>query len=94
MPTFNIATVNVEGNDLILIILDHAFGERKFEDQSEILMEFQKRAITAGYKGNVIPVWSSAAGQINFMAPRHLHPFFKTVTPQYIAEHFKKQLSW
>jgi hypothetical protein len=94
MPTFNIATVNVEGSDLILIILDHAFGDKTFEAQSEILMEFQKRAIAAGYKGHVIPVWSSAAGQINFMAPRDLHPFFKTVTPQYIADHFKKQLSW
>ena len=94
MPTFNIATVNVEGNDLILIILDHAFGEKPFTAQSDILMEFQKRAIAAGYKGNVIPVWSSAAGKINFMAPRNLHPFFNAITPQYIAEHFRKQLSW
>jgi hypothetical protein len=94
MPVFNIATVNVEGSDLILIILDHAFGDKKFEEQSAILMEFQKRATAAGYKGHVIPVWSSAAGKINFMAPRNLHSFFSTVTPQYIAEHFHKQLSW
>ncbi len=94
MPTFNIATINVEGDDLILIILDPAFGAKSFEEQSSILMAFQQRALAQGYPGHVIPVWSSAAGKINFMAPRHLHPFFATVTPQYIADNFRKQLSW
>jgi hypothetical protein len=94
MPTFNIATVNVEGTDLVMIILDPSFGAKSPQAQSEILMEFQNKATAAGHKGHVIPVWSSAAGKINFMAPRNLHPFFNTITPQYIAEHFRKQLSW
>jgi hypothetical protein len=94
MPVFNIATVNVEGTDLVMIILDAAFGAKSPQAQNEILMEFQNKAIAAGYKGHVIPVWSSAAGKINFMAPRNLHPFFNTITPQYIAEHFRKQLTW
>lgn len=94
MPVFNIATVNVEGIDLVMIILDASFGAKSPQAQTEILMEFQTKANAAGHKGHVIPVWSSAAGKINFMAPRSLHPFFNTITPQYIAEHFRKQLVW
>jgi hypothetical protein len=94
MPVFNVATVNVEGTDLVMIILDASFGAKSPQLQTEILMEFQTKANAAGYKGHVIPVWSSAAGKINFMAPRNLHPFFNSITPQYIAEHFRKQLVW
>ena len=94
MPTFNIANVKVQGVDIVMIILDASFERKPFKEQEEIINEFQKRAITSGFHGEVIPIWDGGKGSIHFKAPPSLHPFLSTINQHYVAEHFNKQLSW
>jgi hypothetical protein len=94
MPTFNIANVKVQGADIVMIILDSSFERKSPRDQEEIIKEFQVRTTAAGFRGDVIPIWDGGKGTIHFRAPVNLHPFLSTITPYYVAENFKKQLSW
>ena len=94
MPTFNIASLNVQGTDVVVIIVDRFFEKRPPKEQAEILAEFQKRAVAAGFKGEVVPLWDGGAGSIHYMVPKNLVSFFSGIDQKWIADNFNKKLSW
>jgi hypothetical protein len=94
MPTFNIANVNALGTDVVIVIVDNFFEKRPSQEQAEILGEFQKRALAAGFKGEVVPIWDGGGGSIRFMVPKKLVPFFSEINQRWIADNFNKKLSW
>ena len=94
MPTFKIAHINVQGVDLVIVLVDGSFGMKSQQEQDSIMTGLQAKSVSAGLRGNVVPVWDSGGGKINFRAPLNQHAFFKSITPQYIAANFNKELSW
>lgn len=51
MPSFDIAHIHREGQDLVIFPLDERFGRKSAEEQSRTLEALQLRAHAAGLRG-------------------------------------------
>jgi hypothetical protein len=93
MPRFQVAHVREQGIDLIIIVVGSSFGNRGTSEQNQITAELQLRARNAGLAGTVVPVWD-AGGRIAFLAPRKWHPFFSSLTLEWITANINRELFW
>jgi len=93
MPAFEIAHIREQGQDMIVVPLDDQFDHKPNATQQEIIHELQMRARGAGLAGTVVPVWE-AGGRTKFIAPRPWHPFFQSVSIQWVAMNVNRTLSW
>jgi hypothetical protein len=57
MTTLQIAHLNKQGQDMIIVPLDDAFGNKTQQDQRRAIVEIQMHARSAGLRGEVVPVW-------------------------------------
>jgi hypothetical protein len=94
MPTFQLAHINEQGVELIIILLAQGFQRKTGADRSAIISELQMRATAAGLSGRVVPVWASGGGQMSFIAPRTWRPFFQSISLSYIYQRLNRTLSW
>ncbi len=94
MPTFHIAHIREQGQDMIIVPLAQDFGWKTQEEQSEIVDELQLRARSAGLAGHVVPVWDSGGGRMQFLAPHQWHTFFRSISPGQIRASLNRTLSW
>ena len=93
MPRYDLAHVNQQGVDLIIIPLDSSFGSRSQDEQQQIICELQLHASSAGLKGTVVPVWDSF-GRMAFIAPQNWHPFFQSINLQFVRANINRYVSW
>jgi len=93
MPTFQVAHLRREGQDVIIVPVDRAFGMRSPAEQARIQEAFQRSAIAAEIPGVVVPVWEDASGRMAFRAPPPWHAFFKTIDMVYVATALNRTLS-
>jgi hypothetical protein len=85
--------MKVQGVDLIIVFVNPNLGDRPASEQQYVVNSLQLCARAAGLAGNVIPVWQDNFGRLNFIAPPNQHPFFKSVTFQYLYGHVNRTLS-
>src|SRR5450759_5555700 len=69
MPTFQVAHLRRDGQDIIIVPVDRTFGKRSPAEQSHIQEAFQRSAVSVEMNGVVVPVWEDAAGRMAFRAP-------------------------
>jgi hypothetical protein len=93
MPRFKVAHVKQQGIDLIIVPLDSNFDHQTNEQQQAAIADLQVHAIAAGLAGTVIPVWESGK-QMKFIAPPNWHPFFRTVTLQWVFANLNREIYW
>ena len=93
MPTFQVAHLRHEGQDLIIVPVDRTFGARSPSEQSRIQEAFQRSAVAAAIPGIVVPVWEDSSGRMAFRAPPPLHDFFKSIDMVYVATALNRSLS-
>jgi len=93
MPQFEVAHVREQGVDLIIIPLQSSFGSKSTSDQNQIAAELQLRSRSAGLRGTVVPVWDSGGG-MRFLAPQGFHPFFRSISIDFVARNINRKLSW
>jgi len=93
MPRYDLAHIREQEIDLIIIPLNSSFGHRTQAEQQEIVGELQLRANAAGLKGSVVPVWESL-GRMAFLAPSRWHPFFQSISLQFVHANLNKNISW
>ena len=93
MPTFQVAHLRRDGQDLIIVPVDRTFGSRSSSEQSRIQEAFQRSAAAADIPGVVVPVWEDAAGRMAFRAPPPLQEFFKSIDMVYVATALNRSLS-
>lgn len=94
MPKFDIAHINQQGIDLIIVPLSSHFGSKGASDQRSAVDELQARASAAGLKGTVVPVWDAGGGRMGFIAPQSWHPYFMSINLDVIAANINRQLYW
>jgi hypothetical protein len=80
METFEVAHLNIQNVNMIIIFVASAFEFKAPREQSAIQSELQMAATSAGLAGNVVLVWLDQFGQMKFLAPPQQHPFFRTVS--------------
>jgi hypothetical protein len=93
MPTYQVAHINEQGVDLIIIPLDSSFGNQTQAHRSAEIAEFQSRARMAGLRGIVVPVWLDGQ-EMKFIAPPGLWPFFQGVQYQEILHWLNTEIVW
>jgi hypothetical protein len=93
MPTFQVAHLRRDGQDVIIVPVDRSFGKRSPAEQARIQEAFQRSAATVDMPGVVVPVWEDASGRMAFRAPPPWHDFFKTIDMVYVATALNQTLS-
>src|SRR6478609_10460972 len=93
MPTFQVAYLRRDGQDVIIVPVDRSFGQRSPAEQARIQEAFQKSAAAADMPGVVVPVWEDASGRMAFRAPPPWHDFLKSIDMVYVATALNRSLS-
>lgn len=94
MPSYDVAHINEQGSDMIIIPLDDSFGNKSEAGKDGIINELQARASAAGLRGSVVVVWGSGSGPMQFISPRPWVEFFKSIDWNFVARNINKTLSW
>ena len=93
MPTFQVAHLHRDGQEVIIVPVDRSFGKRSPSEQARIQEAFQRSAAAADMPGVVVPVWEDATGRMAFRAPPPWHDFFKSIDMVYVATALNRSLS-
>jgi hypothetical protein len=93
MPTFQVAHLRREGQDVIIVPVDRSFGKRSVTEQARIQEAFQRRAAAIEMKWVVVPVWEDSSGRLAFRAPPAWHDFFQSIDMVYVATALNRSLS-
>ena len=93
MPTFQVAHLQRDGQDVIIVPVDRSFGIRSPSEQARIQEAFQRSAAAIELPGIVVPVWEDASGRMAFRAPPPWHEFFKSIDMVYVATALNRSLS-
>lgn len=93
METFQVAHLNEQNVNLVVIFLNTTFDTKPPEEQHRIHLALQAGATQAGLAGNVVPVWRDAFGRTKFIAPRQQHPFFRSVSYEQLAANINRTLT-
>lgn len=93
MPTFQVAHLRRDGQDVIIVPVDRSFGKRSPAEQARIQEAFQRSAAAVDIPGVVVPVWEDASGRMAFRAPPPWHDFFKSIDMVYVATALNRSLS-
>jgi hypothetical protein len=64
MPRLKVAHLREQGQDMIIVPLDRAFGSQSPQDQDDPITEIQLRAHAVGLAGTVVPVWDGGGGRM------------------------------
>jgi hypothetical protein len=94
MPSFEIAHIQEQGQNMIIVPLDHNFEWKLQSEQRAAAAEIQARATAAGLAGHVAVIWEVGNGGRRFIAPQEWHPFLRTVSLAFVARNINKTLSW
>ncbi|MGE0597436.1 MAG: hypothetical protein AB7P07_13815 [Hyphomonadaceae bacterium] len=93
MPRFDLVHTKQNGVELIIIPLKKHFGYKSLDEQQQMIRGFQDRAVAAGLKGTVVPVWVSGE-TFSYIAPPQAETFMKGVTLEWVAANINKSLQW
>ena len=92
MPTFQVAHLRRDGQDVIIVPVDRSFGQRSPAEQARLQEAVQRSAAAARIPGCVVPVWEDASGRMAFRAPPPWHEFLKTIDMVYVATALNRKL--
>lgn len=92
MQKYKIAHIRQQGVDLIIAPLDSSFGNKDLSSKNLFMQTLETYAHRAGLAGTVVPVWLSGR-QMNFIAPRPWHPFFKSLSWNDVLRNINKELT-
>jgi hypothetical protein len=92
MAELEIAHINEQGEDIILIPLNNTFGYKTRLEQEQTITSLQNFATRAGLKGKVIPVWVDVAKRMHFVAPEFYHAFMFSINYNYVLRNINKKL--
>jgi len=91
MHWFQIAHLNIKGNDIIIVPLSRRFSVKNKTERDETIRDIQSSAKEAGLKGTVVPVWPADEG-LQFIAPEPWHPFFRGITWPWIEDNLNREI--
>lgn len=92
MAEFDIAHINEQGEDIILIPVNNNFGYKSPIEQEQTIASLQNFASLAGLRGKVIPVWVDAVNRMHFVAPEYYHAFMFSINYKYVLRNLNKKL--
>ena len=93
MPTYEIAHMHEQGQDIIIVPMARSFGRLTHDQQADQAGLLQQCAASAGLAGAVVPVWDVGGGRMGFLSPRPWHPFFRSISLAFVAANVNRRLT-
>lgn len=93
MNKFDVAHIRQQGQDIIIIPLDRAFGNRSDREQSEIYYALEMAVRTAGLRGRVVAVWNVGSGRMAFRAPQEWSRFCQSLSWPFVARNINRTVT-
>jgi hypothetical protein len=93
MPSFNVAHLREQGQDMLLFPLDSGFGRKTSSDQRSILGELEVRAHHAGLAGRAAAVWESG-GRTYTLGPPNWAGFLRSLSMRAVLANVNREISW
>ena len=93
MPSFDVAHIREQGQNMLLFPLDESFAYKTQSDQSDIVAELEARAHAAGLAGRAVAVWENA-GRTSFLGPRPWRQFLQSISVHFVLRNVNKTISW
>lgn len=90
---FEVAHIQEQGVDLIIIPLKPEFQHKTAAEQNQTVGLLQVCATRAGLRGTVVPVWDAGGGRMGFRAPQNWHPFFASLSLEKVAMSINRELT-
>jgi hypothetical protein len=94
MPTFKVAHIRKQGQDMIIFPLESRFGHQPQSDQQKELAALGFRANAAGLKGSAVAVWDAGGGRMAFLGPRPWHSFLASINLGWVFANLNQEISW
>jgi hypothetical protein len=89
---FDVAHIQRQGVNLIIIPLKSSFGHKTMTEQNQTVAVLQSYARAAGLAGTVVPVWDAGSGRMGFLAPSNWRAFFQSIDLIFVARNINRQL--
>ncbi|APR51913.1 hypothetical protein CA223_07275 [Sphingomonas koreensis] len=93
MPSFDVAHIREQGQDMLLFPLDHSFEHKTSTEQNALVNELQLRANRAGLAGKAVGVWQCGR-QTRFLGPVPWHGFLQSIDMRFVLSNVNRELSW
>ena len=94
MPSFKVAHINEQGQDLIIFPLASEFGQMTGADQDRELAFLGSRANSAGLRGVAVAVWDLGHGRVAFRGPVNCYPFLNGINMRFVMANVNREISW
>lgn len=92
METFDVAHIREQGQDIIIVVVNHSFSRKIQAEQREITAWLQQCASSAGLAGTVVPIWDAGHGKMGYFAPPMWQAFFNSLSLGVVARNINKKL--
>lgn len=92
MATFDVAHVNVQGEELIIVCVAPSVGSMSNSGQANLLTALQFAARSAGLRGNAVLAWQQGSG-LGTYGPRSYGPFLRSISPNFVAANINRTLT-
>lgn len=90
--TFDVAHINHQGVDVILVVVSSAFGTMSTASKNDALSALQVCARAAGLRGTVVAVWNSG-GRVMSVGPTGWEGFQRSLTWPFVAANINRKLT-
>ena len=93
MPSFDVAHLHQQGQNMILVPLDDSFDHKSSAEQNGFLAELQMRAHQAGLAGRAVAVWMQGY-ETRFLGPTQWRAFFESIDMRFVLANVNLEISW
>jgi hypothetical protein len=93
MPTFKLAHIREQGQNMLLFPLDRSFDLKSDLEKSQIVRELEDRAHRAGLAGRAAAIWESG-GRTYTLGPKAWAAFLHSVSIRHVLAGVNKSISW
>jgi hypothetical protein len=94
VPSFKVAYIQVQGQDLIIFPVEAGFGRLAGLDQDRELAFLGSRASSAGLHGTAVAVWETGQGKVTFRAPVACYGFLAGINLKFVMANVNREISW
>lgn len=94
MPSYDIAHLHEQGQDMIIVPVDSKFGSLQKREQDLFVTDFQGHCVSAGLRGIVVPVWLDSFRRFCFLAPPAWHSFLLSIDMSFVVGNINKKIDW
>lgn len=93
MPSFDVAHVYEQGQNMLLFPLDRKVGFKTLDQQRAILHELEDRAHGAGLAGQAAIFWEGN-GRTHFLGPKAWRNFLGSIGMSDVLASVNRSISW